>query len=73
MWSYDLQVVSCIMPVMMMYLGYLMGGFLVFVLGFILWAWWQKFVKNRPDLYGKGPGHDLRGAERGQWHRTDKT
>ena len=58
---------------MMTYLGYLMGAFIVFMLGFILWAWWQKFAKNRPDGYGKGPGHDLRGAERGQWHRTDKT
>ncbi|WP_299613026.1 hypothetical protein [uncultured Tateyamaria sp.] len=57
----------------MEYLGYLMGAFIVFVLGFIFWAWWQKFVNNRPDRYGKGPGHDLRGAERGQWHRADKT
>lgn len=58
---------------MMTYLGYLMGAFIVFMLGFILWAWWQKFAKNHPDRYGKGPGHDLRGTERGQWHRTDKT
>lgn len=54
-------------------LGILMLAFLAFVICFILWAWWQKFVNNRPDRYGKGPGHDLRGAERGQWHRTDKT
>ena len=58
---------------MIEFLGYLMCAFIVFVLGFIFWGWWQKFVNNRPDRYGKGPGHDLSGAERGQWHRKDKT
>ncbi|UWR11808.1 hypothetical protein [Sulfitobacter mediterraneus] len=52
-------------------LGVIMLAFLVFVLSFILWAWWQKFVNNRPDRYGKGPGHELRGPERGQWDRPD--
>lgn len=54
---------------MMKYLGVLMFVFLVFLIGFIMWAMWQKLVKDRPDKYGKGKGHDLRGAERGQWHR----
>lgn len=53
-------------------LGYIAGGLLVFVLGFILWGWWQKFVHNRPDRYGKGQGHDLRGPERGQWDRPNR-
>ena len=53
----------------MVILGYVMGAFLVFLAGFMLWALWQKFVAGRPDLYGKGPGHDLRGPERGQWDR----
>ncbi|MFV2051400.1 hypothetical protein [Aliiroseovarius sp. YM-037] len=35
----------------------------------VLYAWWQKFVNNRPDRYGKGPGHELRGPERQQWDR----
>ena len=56
----------------MVSLGYVMGAFLVFLAGFMLWAFWQKFVERRPDLYGKGPGHDLRGPERGQWDRPDK-
>ncbi|MEL7260758.1 MAG: hypothetical protein AAF822_10270 [Pseudomonadota bacterium] len=56
----------------MVILGYIMGAFLVFLAGFMLWAFWQKFVAKRPDLYGKGPGHDLRGPERGQWDRPDK-
>jgi len=54
-------------------LGIVMLLVIAAAVGAILWSWWQKFVNDRPDLYGKGPGHDLRGAERGQWHRTDKT
>ena len=56
----------------MEYLGYLAGILLVLLLGFMLWGYWQKFVNIRPDLYGKGPGHDLRGPERGQWDRPSK-
>ena len=57
---------------MMVFLGVIMLAFLIFLMGFILWAWWQKFVNDRPDLYGKGPGHELRGPERGQWDRPRK-
>lgn len=32
-------------------------------LGAVLYAWWQKFIMNRPDRYGKGPQHELRGSE----------
>ncbi|UWR23035.1 hypothetical protein [Sulfitobacter sp. S190] len=53
-------------------LGYIALGHLVFIIGFIFWAWWQKFVNDRPDRYGKGPGHDLRGPERGQWDRPSR-
>jgi len=56
---------------MIEFLGVLMLVFLALVLCFILWAWWQKFVNQRPDRYGKGPGHELRGPERGQWDRPD--
>ncbi|QUJ78182.1 hypothetical protein KDD17_16935 [Sulfitobacter albidus] len=51
------------------FFGYLALALLALIVLYILWVWWQKFVANRPDRYGKGPGHDLRGAERGQWHR----
>ena len=57
---------------MIEFLGVVMLLFLVFLAGFMGWAMWQKFVANRPDRYGKGPGHDLRGPERGQWHRSGK-
>ena len=56
---------------MIEFLGYVMLAFLAFLACFMVWAFWQKLVRNRPDRYGKGPGHDLRGAERGQWHRSD--
>jgi len=49
--------------------GYFFCAFLAIIVWVILWTWWQKFGNNRPDRYGKGPGHDLRGAERGQWDR----
>ena len=60
------------MEIVIVVLGYLMVAFLVFLAAFMLWAFWQKFVAGRPDLYGKGPGHDLRGPERGQWDRPPK-
>ncbi len=50
----------------MKYLGFLAAALIALALGAVLYAWWQKFVNNRPDRYGKGPGHDLRGMERGQ-------
>ncbi|MDU8926382.1 hypothetical protein RXV86_03195 [Alisedimentitalea sp. MJ-SS2] len=50
----------------MEYLGYLFLALNALFIGAVLYAWWQKFVRNRPDRYGKGPGHDLRGMERGQ-------
>ncbi|MBV2359735.1 hypothetical protein KUH32_08110 [Thalassococcus sp. CAU 1522] len=53
-------------------LGYLFVAFLCLVFGAIGYAWWQKFVHDRPDRYGKGRGHDLRGPERGQWDRHDE-
>lgn len=53
----------------MIYLGYVAIGLMLLAVCAVLWAWWQKFVNNRPDRYGKGPGHDLRGPERGQWDR----
>lgn len=57
---------------MMEYLGYLAGVLLVLLICFMIWGYWQKFVNNRPDRYGKGPGHELRGPERGQWDRPPK-
>lgn len=45
--------------------GYFFFAFLALALWAILYSWWQKFVRNRPDRYGKGPGHDPRGMERG--------
>ena len=51
------------------FLGYVFVGLVVIALAAMLHAWWQKFVHNRPDRYGKGPGHDLRGPERNQWDR----
>ena len=45
--------------------GYFFFAFLALAVWDILYAWWQKFVRNRSDLYGKGPGHDPRGMERG--------
>lgn len=32
-------------------------------LGAVLYVWWQKFISNKPDRYGKGPKHELRGSE----------
>lgn len=49
--------------------GYLGAAFIVAIPAIILYTWVQKFLFNRPDRYGKGPGHELRGPERGQWDR----
>lgn len=49
--------------------GWLFLAFLALVVAAVLYAWWQKFVTGRPDRYGKGKGHELRGPERGQWDR----
>ncbi|MEM8916147.1 MAG: hypothetical protein AAGC83_09940 [Pseudomonadota bacterium] len=53
----------------MVLLGYAFVAIVLLALGAVLWAWWQKFVADRPDRLGKGRGHDLRGPERGQWDR----
>jgi hypothetical protein len=47
-------------------LGLIFLAIMALALAAVLFAWWQKFIRNRPDRYGKGPGHDLRGMERGQ-------
>ena len=54
----------------MNFFGYFFLAFVGLVIGAVLYAWWHKFVSNRPDKYGKGPGYDLRGAERGNWVRA---
>ncbi len=59
----------------MSFWGYFFLAFLAMIALAIIFAWWQKFLANRPDRYGKGPGHELRGPERGQWDRipTDRS
>ena len=57
----------------MKYMGFLAIAFMGAAICAVRWAWWQKFVNDRPDRYGKGPGHDLRGPERGQWDRISTT
>ena len=56
----------------MTFAGYFFLAFMALTLWAVVWAWWHKFVTNQPERYGKGPGHDLRGPERGQWDRPDK-
>ena len=43
--------------------AYFFLAFLALVAAAIFYAWWQKFVRNTPHRYGKGPGQDLRGIE----------
>ena len=50
-------------------LGLIFLGLIGLAMWAVLYAWWHKFVTNRPDRYGKGPGHELRGPERGQWDK----
>lgn len=37
----------------------------------VLYAWFHRFITGRQDKYGRGPGHDQRGAERDFRHISD--
>lgn len=53
----------------MNFFGYFFFFMLAIAVGAILWAWWHKFLGKGEAIYGKGPGHELRGPERQQWDR----